>query len=102
MDYDLLMRVAKYPIETNFTLRRHTPVVSPIDVGKHLEPFRRAARLWLTAPAATGSLNQRRRRGQWRCWCGGCVLGVEPGLGETATAGYHLQQRDLRGLSLTN
>lgn len=103
MDYDLLMRVAKYPIETNFTLRRHTPVVSPIDVGKHLEPFRRAgATLDNGAPAADQIALQINGSGggQWRLLVrDGCVLGVEPGLGPAATAGYYLNSETFAALA---
>ncbi len=39
MDYDLLMRVARYPIEKNFGLLKHEEVPVPFDVRNHVERF---------------------------------------------------------------
>ena len=39
MDYDLLMRVARYPIEKNFGLSKYEAVERPIHAQAHLERF---------------------------------------------------------------
>ena len=51
MDYDLLMRVARYPIEKNFGLLKYEAVERPIDVQKRLDRF-------LGTPAEDGNGRQ--------------------------------------------
>lgn len=103
MDYDLLMRVAKYPIETNFMLRRHTPAENPIDVGQHLQRFLQASQhLENGTPAADRIAFQINGSGggQWRLLVrDGCVLGAEPGLGPATTAGYYLNSETFAALA---
>lgn len=102
MDYDLLMRVARYPIETNFMLRRHTPVASPIDAGEHLTPFLHASQhLDNGTPAADRIAIQVNGSGggQWHLLVrNGSVLGAERGLNPAATAGYYLNSETFAAL----
>ncbi len=102
IDYDLLMRVARYPIETNFMLRRHTPVASPIDTERHLAPFLEARHpLDNGAPAVDRVTIQVNGNGggQWQLLVrDGTVLGAEPGLSESATASYYLNSETLAAL----
>lgn len=94
MDYDLLMRVARYPIETNFMLRRHTPIETPIDAGKHLERFLHVYPQGTNGSPPADSIALQVNGGgggQWHLLVrDGSVLGAEPGLGPNTDTRYYL------------
>jgi len=100
MDYDLLMRVARYPIETNFMLRRHTPIQPPIDVARHLE---RLGATDCPAEAATATSVALQVNGcgggQWQLRVqDGALLSIEPGLAAKANTGYYLNSETFASL----
>jgi hypothetical protein len=82
MDYDLLMRVARFPIERNFGLLKHEEVRMPINAREHVDRF-------LSQPADGNDGHQYvalqvngSGGGQWRLFVrDGMITGAEPGLG---------------------
>jgi thioester reductase-like protein len=103
MDYDLLMRVARYPIETNFTLRRHAPVIPPIDASAHLAPLVDAAHRRAELNAAGESIGLEVSGcggGQWHLVVHeGALVGAAPGLGVRDVAHYYLNSDTLAALA---
>lgn len=82
MDYDLLMRVARYPIERNFGLLKHEAVQRPLNIQQRLDRF-------LCRPVPTCQDRQcislqinGAGGGQWSLLVGdGSIEGAELGLG---------------------
>ena len=81
MDYELLMRVARYPIVNNFGLAKHEVVTRPLDAQNRLAPYLRRpvagddGKLCVTLQV-NGSGG-----GQWHLFVrDGAVLGADLGL----------------------
>ena len=97
MDYDLLMRVARYPIEKNFGLSKYEAVERPIDVQKRLDRF-------LGRPAGDGNGRQcvalqvnGGGGGQWHLFVrDGAIVGGDLGLGLRRRSPLLSQFGDLR------
>lgn len=96
MDFDLLMRVARYPVANNFAPHKREAVRQRFDVRAHLARWRREG----SSPPGNG----RGERldavdlevagpggGQWQLWTDGTrLLAAEPGLDGRAAAGCYL------------
>jgi len=94
MDRDLLMRVARFAVESKFSLRRHESAETPFDVARHLQPLVDAARQLDGAPGTAESIALQvngRGGGQWHLWTSaGRLVGAELGLGARSTARFYL------------
>lgn len=90
MDHDLLLRVARYPVENRFSRPRYTPPAAVFQVRQHLERFLHetgqqpgGVEVAMTIDGCGG--------GQWHLLARGRqILGMEAGLGEQPVAGFHL------------
>jgi thioester reductase-like protein len=90
MDHDLLLRVARYPVENHFSLPRYSPSAVDLHVQQHLERFLRQpsdeCEGTEVAMAVDGPGG-----GQWHLLTRGrTILGAGLGLGLRPTAGFHL------------
>jgi nucleoside-diphosphate-sugar epimerase len=94
MDYEVLMRVSRYPVERNFVYPRHEQFVPDFDVRAHLDPLLRRASangksetngnpigLQVNGPGG----------GQWSLHLdAGRVVAADCGLPPNGAAGYYL------------
>jgi thioester reductase-like protein len=86
MDYDLLMRVARYPIERNFGLLKHEAVQRPLDIQQHLDPLLCRAASPREGPQCVALQVNGSGGGQWQLFVrDGRVARAEIGLGSADT-----------------
>jgi nucleoside-diphosphate-sugar epimerase len=101
IDYEMLLRIAAYPVKENFMLKRMDPPLSGFEPREHL---RRLAALGkaVAAPAGCETLGfevSGPRGGQWRLRLrDGRAAGVEPGLGGDDRIRYYLNSRTFSAL----
>jgi thioester reductase-like protein len=100
MDYDLLMRVARYPIEKNFGLSKYEAVQRPIQAQKYLDRF-------LCRPAADGDSQEcvalqvnGSGGGQWHFVVhDGVIVGADLGLGSAHAPRCYLNSATFAALT---
>ncbi len=59
MDYETLMRIARYPMERNFTVNRHEAVQRDFDVERHLGRLLSAEHSWKATNGRSGTNGDR-------------------------------------------
>jgi thioester reductase-like protein len=99
LDHDTLLRIASYPVQHKFMLRRTDIPEVPAHAHERLEP-------WLARSAAAGAGAQTvglqvngRGGGQWRLLvAGGRLVAAERGLGEADAARFYLSTQTFRSL----
>jgi thioester reductase-like protein len=102
IDRELLLRVARYAIESNFSQRRYDMIGSDEEAHRHLEGLiRRGAQNRLSRPGKTVALQiNGRGGGQWHVKvCDGRVVGADVGLGPPDSSAYYLSSGTFRRLA---
>ena len=102
MNFDLLMRVARWPLEHNFAAVKHTPVKKPVEVERLLAPWLRAAETQsgLDSLEPVGLQVTGGGGGQWRLLTrDGDLVGAESGLSSNGIPGYYLNSDTLAMLA---
>lgn len=101
LDRDLLLRVARYPIEHEFSVPRYVPVSRPYEVQAHMQ--RRALAAPHAAGAAEGSIALHVDGcdgGQWQLLMrGDAVVGIRPGAAGKEQASCRLNSETFAALS---
>jgi nucleoside-diphosphate-sugar epimerase len=97
MTYDVLMRVARFPVERNFIPPRHEPPEVTCDVDQQLTGL-----LETPAPGSSAAIGLQVTGpggGQWRLhWAAGRVAAVERGLPADVSGGFYLNSATFRAL----
>jgi thioester reductase-like protein len=107
MDYELLMRVARFPVEHNFTVHKHEEVKPAFNSHEHLARWRSANKAPTGAnEIATAGIEPVSLQitgpggGPWRLGIeAGRVVHVDPGLGGTSSDVIRLNTSTLAALS---
>ncbi|MGD9854397.1 MAG: SDR family oxidoreductase [Planctomycetaceae bacterium] len=100
MDYDTLMRIARYPMERNFTVMRHEEVVRDFDMGRHLQRLVAAGQSLTEAPSERVGLQVNGNGGgQWQLLVeDGRLAGADYGLPKGDSARLYLTAATFRSL----
>jgi nucleoside-diphosphate-sugar epimerase len=100
MSYDVLLRVARYPVERNFVPPRHEAPAADYDVLAHLGGLLDASRGQSVNGQVVGLQINGPGGGQWQLhWDGSRVTGAQWGLPAVDSAGFYLTAATFRSLA---